>query len=147
MKRSKFIYSVITLAFGLVAFASCDDFLDVMPDNRTVIDSEDKVKALLVTAYLDHDYNLFTELLSDNVDEYPNTYTERFIDELYRWKDPKESNNESPESFWESAYLAISTANNALEGKDSHAERMQGRGSVGACLCPLYVGQYLLSEL
>lgn len=116
MKRSKFIYSVIILAFGLVAFASCDDFLDVMPDNRTVIDSEDKVKALLVTAYLDHDYNLFTELLSDNVDEYPNTYTERFIDELYRWEDPKESNNESPESFWESAYLAISTANNALEG-------------------------------
>ena len=77
MKRSKFIYSVITLAFGLVAFASCDDFLDVMPDNRTVIDSEDKVKALLVTAYLDHVYNLFTELLSDNVDEYPNTYTDR----------------------------------------------------------------------
>lgn len=116
MKRNKFIYSVITLAFGLMAFTSCDDFLDVMPDNRTVIDTEDKVKALLVSAYLDHDYNLFTELLSDNVDEYQNTYTERFIDEIYQWKDPKESNNESPESFWESAYLAITAANNALDG-------------------------------
>ncbi len=115
MKANKFIYSIAVLMLGGLTFVSCNSFLDEMPDNRTTIDSEEKVKELLTSAYFTNDYNLFAEYLSDNVDEYNNTYTDNFIDELYKYKDPKESNNESPERFWATAYSAIATANTALE--------------------------------
>lgn len=118
MKRNKLIYSIAALIACGMTFSSCDDFLNEMPDNRTTINSEQKVKSLLVSAYFDNDYNLFTEYMSDNMDEYQNTYTERFIDELYKWQDPTEVNNESPERFWQTAYAAISTANTALESID-----------------------------
>ncbi len=34
----------------LLSMASCEKFLDEMPDNRTEIDSPDKVKQILVSA-------------------------------------------------------------------------------------------------
>lgn len=116
MKRNKLIYSAVALVLGCMALASCNNFLDEMPDNRTTIDTENKVKTLLVSAYFDHDYNVFTEYLSDNVDEHQNTNTSDFIDEIYKWKDPTQPDNESPESFWQTAYSAIVAANTALEG-------------------------------
>jgi hypothetical protein len=118
MKRNKLIYSAVVLAFGCMALTSCNSYLDEMPDNRTTIDSEDKVKNLLVSAYFTQDYNVFTEYLSDNVDEYLNSNTGKFIDEIYKWQDPTQTNNESPESFWQTAYSCIVAANTALEGID-----------------------------
>ena len=117
MKRIHILYNTaIAVAVGGMMLTSCDDFLDQMPDNRTTISSEEKVKSLLVSAYPDHDFNLFCEYLSDNVDEFQNTNTEEFVDELYRWKDPTQTNNESPERYWETAYTMATTANTALEG-------------------------------
>lgn len=101
---------------GTGAMASCNDYLDTLPDNRTSIDTEDKVKQILVSAYPANDYNLFCEYLSDDVDEFKNTYTSPFLDEIYKWEDPTESNNESPERYWSAAYEAATTANMALEG-------------------------------
>ena len=42
-------YSII--AFAAVAFSlvSCDKFLDVMPDNRTELDTQEKIRSLLVS--------------------------------------------------------------------------------------------------
>lgn len=42
----------IYLYIGIMSFCtSCSDFLDKVPDERTQIDSPDKVSALLVNAY------------------------------------------------------------------------------------------------
>lgn len=117
--KNKFKYILFSSVLALGTLTSCNDFLDKMPDNRTTVDTEDKVKELLVSAYFNHDYNYFTEVSSDNVDEYQNDYTIRFIDQLYKWEDPTETNNESPESYWETAYSAIAAANTALEGIDN----------------------------
>lgn len=106
-------------ALGITGLSSCNDFLDRMPDNRTTIDTEEKVKEILVSAYSGTDYNLLTEYLSDNVDEYQNTYTSAFLDQLYRWEDVTETNNESPEYIWQSEYEAATTANTALAGIES----------------------------
>ena len=50
----------------LLALAGCDSFLDKMPDNRTEIDNQQKIRALLTSAYPATDYMLLTEFMSDN---------------------------------------------------------------------------------
>ena len=97
----------------LLALAGCDRFLDKMPDNRTEIDSQEKIQALLTSAYPRTDYMLVTEFMSDNVDDYGvnNPETDRFIDEVFAWEDVTESDNEDPESVWEASYHAIACAN------------------------------------
>ena len=109
------------ILLSLLAMAGCDKFLDKMPDNRTEIDSQEKIQALLVSAYPPTDYMLVTEFMSDNVDDYGinNPYTDRFIDEVFAWEDVTESDNEDPESVWQSSYHAIACANEALSAIDS----------------------------
>ena len=51
---------------GVLALASCSDFLDTLPDNRTEIDSADKMAKLLVSAYPTTTYIMLTEMSSDN---------------------------------------------------------------------------------
>lgn len=112
------IYIKLLLASLLaVLYSSCNDYLDEMPDNRTEIDSEEKVNKLLVSAYPKSSYILFCELSSDNTDNYGanNPYTTRFLDQLYAWEDVTESDNESPQKVWEACYLAITNANQALQ--------------------------------
>jgi len=109
------------LAAALLTAAGCDTFLDKMPDNRTEIDTQEKIQALLTSAYPPTDYMLVTEFMSDNVDDYGtnNPYTDRFIDQVFAWDDVTESDNEDPESIWESSYHAIACANEALNAIDS----------------------------
>ena len=105
----------------LLALAGCDSFLDKLPDNRTEIDNQEKIQALLTSAYPPTDYMLVTEFMSDNVDDYGvnNPETDRFIDEVFAWKDVTESDNEDPESIWEASYHAIACANEVLQSIDS----------------------------
>ena len=136
MKTTKIILSIAAAA---MAFASCNKFLDTMPDNRAEIDSPAKVKALLGSAYSFTDYQMVTELLSDNMDNNAAVVTGeagRFYDEIWAWKDGIESNNESPENIWDRNWGAIASANQALEA----IEQMGGKdnpelsGSYGEAL-------------
>lgn len=45
MKKS--IFYTFGLALAAIAFASCDDFLDKMPDSRAELDTEEKVVKML----------------------------------------------------------------------------------------------------
>lgn len=127
MKKNN-ILSVCASALALLSLASCDKFLDVMPDNRATIDSEYKIQQLLTAAYPVNDYCLIAEFSSDNLDQYNNDYvSSRFFDQLYAWEDITESNNESPERVWSACYEAISTANHALEALDELAEKNGGQ--------------------
>lgn len=121
MKRN--LYRFLALGLTALSLASCSEsFLDEMPDNRAQVDTEDKVKALLVSAYPDHDFNMITEMSSDNVDDTRTTYTDRFPESLYFWRDVTETDNESPEHFWQSSYMCIAVANQALVSLDEMAE-------------------------
>lgn len=118
------------LAFSTLALmltASCDKFMDVMPDNRAEIDSEEKIQKLLTSAYPDHDYIMVTELMSDNCDKFNNTYvSSQFFEQAWHWEDVNESNNESPENIWSACYTAISSANHALEAIERLVEENGG---------------------
>lgn len=140
MKLKYTLIALLTLALSLV---SCDKFLDVMPDNRTELDTQEKIRSLLVSAYPKTDYLLVTEFSSDNVDNYgkDNPNTDRFVDQLYAWEDITESDNEDTEHIWGSAYTAIAAANQAIEA----IENMVGPSAQGyekemaeALLCRAY---------
>jgi len=121
----KTIYKLILLSAPMVGLTACSDsFLDKLPDNRAEIDTEDKVVSLLGSAYPDHDFNMFTEMMSDNVDDMgeEKIYTDRVVEEFYYWKDAIETNNESAENYWQASYGAISSANQALDAIERIAE-------------------------
>ncbi|WP_303331868.1 RagB/SusD family nutrient uptake outer membrane protein [Duncaniella muris] len=116
---NKYIKYAFALALPTVALSSCDDYLDTMPDNRATIDTEDKIKSLLVSAYPTHEFSLVCELSSDNCDDIdPNSpYSERFFEDAFAWKDEMETGqNESLSRYWEDSYNCIASANEALEG-------------------------------
>lgn len=108
----KIFYSLICLT----AFASCDSFLDKMPDNRTELDSEEKILGMLVSAYPDNLYNMAAELSSDNVDDLGST--KHFMEihqQIYNWEDATATQtNEHPGRVWEACYGGIAAANQSL---------------------------------
>lgn len=115
MKKNSLIYNLILL-LGIVSLASCNKFLDEMPDNRAVLDSEEKIKKLLVSAYPQTSYMMAAEFSSDNVDDYGvgNPNSERLLEEVFRWLDVTEVGSDGPSNVWQACYAAIGNANEAL---------------------------------
>jgi len=116
MKRNKKIYIAIALICGM-SLSSCNKFLDEMPDNRAKLDNEAKIDKLLVSAYPEVAYLVSAELSSDNIDDYgpTNPNSERYIEELFHWKDVTDNKDEGPKEVWEACYKAIASANAALK--------------------------------
>ena len=140
MKLNITILSLAVVALGLT---DCDQFLDVMPDNRTEIDSQKKVRSLITAAYPETDYLLLSEFMSDNVDDYGpnNPNTDRFIDQVYHWEEITESDNEDPEMLWGNTYIAIAAANQAIQSiKDMGGAEKTGLTAemAEALLCRAY---------
>ena len=115
---------------GLLALTSCNNFLDEMPDNRTELNTPEKITKILVTAYPEASWNMLAEFSSDNIDDNGPSYSEydRLTEEVYHWKDSRETGNDSPGNLWEYCYKAAATANLALEAID----RMGNPGSLSA---------------
>ena len=87
-----------------VTLSSCNDFLDATPDSRITVDTEEKVKALLTTAYPTASYVRVAELASDNADDLngsSNGYYDRFSEQCFRWQEVTEQDNESPQMIWQ----------------------------------------------
>ena len=56
----KKIYYFVGIVVSALALASCDSYLDETPDNRTEVDTQDKIAKLLVSAYPSKNYRRFT---------------------------------------------------------------------------------------
>lgn len=107
---------LIALSTMSLLMASCDDFLSEPMDNRTEIDTPEKLEYLLRSAYGTFSYSLLGELASDNTDDYGenNPYTERKFNEMATWSDNIEEGSEGPDIAWQSYYSAIASANQGL---------------------------------
>lgn len=132
------------------ALTSCgDDFLDVIPDSRIQIDSEDKITALLVSAYPQNSYNALVELASDNAMDNGSLYTieDRCVEDAYSWEPISTDGNDSSTSFWESCYAAVAVANQALEAIEDMGNPESLNPQKGeALICRAY-GHFLLGNL
>lgn len=133
-------FSIIALGLTLT---SCDDWLDKLPDNRMELQTPSDVSSLLVSAYPSAHPAYLLEMYSDNTDECVNpswSEASRFQAQAYKWEDITETGeDESPQELWNKHYLAIASANAAIdliEGKGSPAEYNEQLGE--ALLCRAY---------
>lgn len=132
------------MGIGLVALlglSACDSYLDVMPDKRTFIDTNGKVADLLISAYPNVDPMMIYEHRTDNAMDNGKEYGSAtlMLDENYHWKDNSGTDWDGPESLWSNCYMAIATANQALEAIEElgrNSETLPYRGE--ALLCRAY---------
>lgn len=122
MKLKYLIYSVPAL---LLSLASCNDYLDKMPDTRVELNTVEQLRLLLVSGYPNANYSLLGEFSSDNVIDnnspsdkgvrYNLPSYNKIDDEIFAWQDAKaDSGDDSPTQVWESYYHAIACANAVL---------------------------------
>ena len=133
-------FSIIALGLTLT---SCDDWLDKLPDNRMELQTPSDVSSLLVSAYPSAHPAYLLEMYSDNTDDCVNpswSEASRFQAQAYKWEDITETGeDESPQELWNRHYIAIASANAAIdliEGKGSPAEYSEQLGE--ALLCRAY---------
>lgn len=135
--KNKFqILAAAALALGM---QSCEDFLDKLPDDRTELDSVEKVQKLLMTAYPTGNYQWLCELSSDNlidnqtphlpsspskkqvVTYYNYAPYDRWEDEIFRFDAPALAtfgDSDSPGQVWENYYSSVAECNYALQTLD-----------------------------
>ena len=107
----------IIAAFALFAFVSCDNFLNVPPDNRLALDSREKIHRLLVTAYPDVSFAWIAEFASDNTDRIDEGIFPRLSpleEEAFFWRNVTSINQDTPHFIWNGLYAAIAASNHAL---------------------------------
>lgn len=108
---------LLLLLAGPALLFSCNEYLDKMPDNRTEIDTPEKITQLLVSAYSESLPIAIHELMSDNVTDYGSStdiYDDLF-QEAYLFKEVTDNSFDTPEWIWEHNYHAVATANLALQ--------------------------------
>ncbi len=119
MKRYfDYILCSLLMVSGGAISTSCGDYLDVNPDNRTQVDTEDKVTKLLVSAYSDALPILVHEQMSDNVVDRGTSYSWTRVScrDAYLFTELfSGTSQDTPYDLWVDNYAAIAAANQALE--------------------------------
>ena len=151
-KKDMFMKTKITALFAfLLLVVSCDDYLDVLPDNRAALDSDEKITDLLVSAYPETAYFTLCELYSDNTDrnEKGSSYTafSTLQEQAATWKDITDINQDSPYAIWGHYYKAIAAANNVIIAIDKLGRPERLYPQLGeALLCRAYC-HFILGNL
>lgn len=105
------------LFFALMTGSGCEKYLEHPVDQRTQLDSVEKVRELLVSAYPKADYATFTEAMSDLVLDKGGGQV-LFAEENanpYFYLDVVKRDQGTPTFYWNACYEAIAAANHALE--------------------------------
>jgi Starch-binding associating with outer membrane/SusD family len=105
---------IIALFLTFAGLSSCSDFLSEIPDNRTQIDTPEKISELLVNAYPNASYMEFSETMTDNVFDsgVGKSNIKNAVD--YNWDIHTEIVEDTPSYYWDACYTAIAHANQAL---------------------------------
>ena len=108
--------SILSLAAGMLALASCDSYLDKLPDDRAEVNTLDKAKKFLVSAYSNHSTNFVFYMSSDNVTDNGVLYVAQPNQQnAYKWQPIETEGNDDPKQVWNANYEAAAVANMALE--------------------------------
>lgn len=141
---------MLTLAGVLSA---CNDFLDVVPDNRVALNDLDKAAQLLTNAYSDASY-AFTDWMTDNVGYTRGVSLRTSQQEAYAWEDPTSDATEldTPVFFWNETYNAIAHANEVLAvlddlPADTDEDKAKKRAVESEALLTRAYGHFMLVNL
>lgn len=115
----KYIKHILILLIGAFLMTSCESYLDEVPDNRTQINSKEKISELLVAAYPRQNFMAFTAPMTDNAGDKGNINdTQDTQLKAYSWEVQLGDQQDSPLGYWGSCYAAIAQANQALASID-----------------------------
>jgi hypothetical protein len=132
----------------LISLSSCSDFLSETPDNRTQIDSPEKISELLVNAYPSASYMEFAETMTDNVFDsgnLPNSTIQNT--QNYTWEVPEDIQNDSPSFYWDACYTAIAHANQALDAIHQLGDSKELNPQKGEALMARAYAHFMLTTL
>lgn len=138
MKKS---YSIVLFTGIVSLLLSCDGFLDVVPDNRTEVNSFEKIASILVDAYPNTSPAMVNELSSDNFIDNGPQYSPfgQFEKAPYQWEDINTKGNDDPFYIWQNHYSAIAAANLVLKTLEEMGNPAEGKQyAAEALLCRAY---------
>lgn len=136
MKKNTILISLV----ALLGFTSCNDYLSEIPDNRTLVDTPEKISELLVNAYPSMSYAYLAETMSDNTFDTENlSGTDDTNTRAYKWEEIFQIGQDTPSGFWDASYLAIASANQALAAIEQSSDKTSLNPQKGeALLCRAY---------
>ncbi|WP_269235798.1 RagB/SusD family nutrient uptake outer membrane protein [Flavobacterium flavigenum] len=144
MKNLKIALSLLIL----LSISSCDDFLSEKPDNRTEIDTPDKISELLVNAYPQMSYFDIAETMSDNVFDSGMAETLLKNQQNYNWEIQTETTDIDTQAYyWDACYKAIAHANKALEAIDQLGNTVALNPQKGEALLARAYSHFMLVSL
>lgn len=116
MRNLKYIAGIV---LG-IALTSCSSYLSENPDQRTKIDTPEKIKELLVYAYPSANNFYPLEAMTDNFGDSRRTQNSSLDNTAYyKWEVETQESWDSPAEYWAAAYKAIAQANQALESVEN----------------------------
>ena len=143
----KKINLLLTALCAIVLTTSCDSYLDKLPDDRAEINSVEKVKTLLTSAYPELSTDFLMEMSGDNAMDNGSQYTAQpDQDKRYRWEDVETKGNDDPYMIWTGTYSAIATANEALAGIEKLGNPSETNGMKAEALLCRAFGMFQLSN-
>lgn len=132
----------------LLQAAACKKYLEKDPDNRTDINTVDKVRQLVGTAYPHYPYMAMGEMYSDNVaDKGPNgvnIHTTTPYPEMYNWEVVESDGNNTPTQYWNGVYEGIAPANQALKSIEENKLGAAANQYKGEALLARAYGHFML---
>lgn len=147
MKKFKLKISILVLA-GAGIVTGCNKYLEHLPDQRTELNSGDKLSELLVAAYPEGNYITFCEAMSDNVtDNFGMSTNDENNTNSYHWKDVQGVSQDSPIYYWNSAYRAIAAANEVLSTIEKMENPSQYSAQKGEALVARAYAHFMLVNL
>lgn len=116
MKKNILHHTKIAFLGTFALLASCNSFLEQVPDDRTEIDTPEKIQELITGAYPNGLYMPLAEALSDNASN-KSIIAETSIANTwaYHYLDNNDLSIDSPTDYWNNSYAAIAAANHALQ--------------------------------
>lgn len=138
-----------TILISLLSFStlatSCSKYLDQSPDMRTELNSPQKVGELLATAYPQANYIPFTESMSDNVGDKGAGSIDLINSNPFQFKDADQNDLDGPIFYWNAAYKAIASANQALQVINANSNDKQYSPYKGEALVARAYAHFMLS--
>lgn len=118
----KYIFQLLVpMSLLVFVLASCDDYLDVKPKGKRLLETVDDYNAWLNNHELEGSLESYLNMLADNVDypgiPNPPTYdTDRIY--IYTWQDQFVIDPQSSTYFWDTHYAKIYYFNAVINGID-----------------------------
>lgn len=127
------IYQMITIAGLWIVLGACNHYLDEVPDNRTQINSPEKVALLLAGSYPGSTYAAFLNPRVDYVTDKGEGKITVPNEDSFFWRDVRSNAQDSPEYFWVECFYSIAGANGALDAIKTLPQTSENKADLNHC--------------